>query len=204
MVKTMHCYLLTQLFDHRRVSRMIYGMLHRQQSTLDKLEKGEISGNNTINMAVISRPTPELSTAVIEAQLVKIESSSRQSTGMITKPTKLLPRRVRFGRWGFSAYLVALPKDDRTNYTVGLHISLMGKMYSVQLRMASPTFSPDPVWQVRNIVPVDSEMAMACRIGDFNRARQLLTSGLAHGSDVTDSGWPMLEVGIPFKLVWNK
>ncbi|RYP46066.1 hypothetical protein DL769_011416 [Monosporascus sp. CRB-8-3] len=184
--------------EQLRVSRMIYGMLHRQQSTLDRLERGEIMSKNTINMSVITRPTPQLSTAVIEAQLseLDLEPETKQSTKVITKPTKLLPRGARFDRWGFAAHLVALPQDRGTSYQAGLHISLLGKMYSVQLRISSPTFSLNPMLHVRNIVPTDSEMALVCKTGNFDRARQLLATGMAHGSDVTPSGWPMLDYAI--------
>jgi hypothetical protein len=37
-------------------------------------------------------------------------------------------------------------------------------------------------------------MTVACKTGDFDSARILLASGLAHVSDVTPGGWPMLDV----------
>jgi hypothetical protein len=175
---------------------MIYGILLQQQSTMDKIERGEILGKNVINMAVISQPSPQSTPAVIQAQLSEIKPMAKQSTHVITKPTKLLPRTARFDRWGFSAQLVTLPKDGGTSYRAAVHISLLGKMYSVQLQMSYPGFSFDRMLHVRNIVPTDSEMAVACRTGDFDRARKLLASGSAHGSDITASGWPMLDVSV--------
>ncbi|KAI3319325.1 ankyrin repeat-containing domain protein [Xylariaceae sp. AK1471] len=187
------------LMEQLRISRIIYGMLHRQQSLMDKLERGDIVGqNNTINMSVITRPTPQLSTAVIEAQLreLHLEPKANTRSKVITKPRKLLPRGARFDRWGFAGHLVALPQDKGTSYQAGVRISLLGKMYSVQLRMVNPGFSFAPILSVRNIVPTDSELALVCRTGNFDRARQLLTTGMAHGSDVTASGWPMLDYAI--------
>ncbi|KAI1323574.1 ankyrin repeat-containing domain protein [Xylariaceae sp. FL0255] len=186
--------------EQLRVSRMIYGMLYRQQSAIEKLGESQGLGNNTINMAIISRHTPDMSTAIIEAQVSEIDSKDRQATKVVTRPNKLLPRsrRASFERWGFSVYLVALPKDKGkgTDYTTGVHISLMGRMYSVRLRVSSPSFRMSPTWNVRNIVPIESEMAVACRTVNFNSAYRLLTTGMARGSDVTPSGWPMLDYAI--------
>ncbi|KAI1421583.1 ankyrin repeat-containing domain protein [Xylaria sp. FL1777] len=187
------------MMEQLRISRIIYGMLHRQQSLMDKLERGDVvAQNNTIHMSVITRPTPQLSTAVIEAQLreLHLEPKPNNRQKLITKPTKLLPRGARFERWGFAGHLVALPQEKGTSYQAGVRISLLGKMYSVQLRMATPGFSFVPMMSVRNIVPTDSELALVCRTGNFDRARELLTTGMARGSDVTASGWPMLDYAI--------
>jgi len=75
-----------------------------------------------------------------------------------------------------------------------VHVSLFDKMYSVQVRTATPDFSLDRMLHVRNIIPTDSAMTVACRTGNFDTARKLLEGGLAHGSDITPGGWPMLDV----------
>ncbi|KAK3935549.1 hypothetical protein QBC46DRAFT_422103 [Diplogelasinospora grovesii] len=184
--------------EQLRVSRMVYGILLQQQSTMDKIERGEILCKDVINMAVINQPSPQSTPTVVQAQLSEIKPTTNQSSRVLTKPTQLLPRTARFDRWGFSAQLVTLPKDkDKgTSYRAAVHISLLGKMYSVQLQMSSRGFSFDRMLHVRNIVPTDSEMVVACRTGDFDRARGLLARGLAHGSDITASGWPMLDYAI--------
>ena len=51
---------------------------------------------------------------------------------------------------------------------------------------------------VRNIVPTDSAMVVACLTGDFNGALELLTRGSAHGSDITPGGWPLLDVSVDY------
>lgn len=157
---------------------MIYGILIQQQTTMDKIERGEILGN-VINMAVVNQASPHSTPAVVQKPMAK-----------------LLPRTARLDRQGFSAQLVALPKDEGTTYGAAVHISLFGRMYSVQLQMTCPGFSFDRMLHVRNIVPNDSDMAVACRTGDFDRAYKLLASGLAHGSDITASRWPMLDVSV--------
>jgi hypothetical protein len=173
---------------------MIYGILILQQTTMDKIERGEIL-DNVINMAGVSQASPHSTPAVIQAQISEIKQMAKQLTQIITKSTKLLPQTVRLDRQGFSAQLVALPKDKRTTYRSVVHISLFGRMYSVQPQMVCPGFSFDRMLHVRNIVPNDSDMA-TCRTGDFNRARRLLASGLAHGSSITASRWPMLDVSM--------
>lgn len=193
---TINCFVLTMLSISRRVSRMIYGILLRQQLTMEKIERGEILSQNTINMAVLSQPSSHSAPAVVNAQLTEIQSLAKPMTQVITKPTKLVPRTARFDRWGFSAQLVRLPKDTGTSYRAAIHISLLGKMYSVQLQMSFPGFSFDRMLHVRNIVPNDSDMVVACKEGDFDSARKLLTSGLAHGSDITVLGWPLLDVSM--------
>ncbi|KAI8634383.1 ankyrin repeat-containing domain protein [Xylariaceae sp. FL1651] len=187
------------LMEQLRVSRMIYGMLHRQQSLMEKLERGDIvSQTNTINMSVITRPTAQLSTAIIEAQLRELHLESKPNIRQhgAVKTKKVLPRGTQFDRWGFSGRLVAVPRENGTSYQAGMRISLLGKMYSVQLRMTNPGFSFVPTLSVRNIVPTDSELASVCRAGNFDRARQLLTNSMAHGNDVTAAGWPMLDYAI--------
>lgn len=175
---------------------MIYGILRQQQSTLDRIQNSEISTDNILNMAVINQSSPQSLPSVVQAQLSKIKPMSKQSTQVISKPTKLLPWTVRFDRWGFSAHVLALPKDKGKSYQAALHISLLGKMYTVQLQIFCPDFSFDPMLHVRNIVPTDSAMTVACRTGDFDSARKLLSSGAAHGSDITLAGWPMLDVSV--------
>jgi hypothetical protein len=155
---------------------MIYGILIQQQTTMDKIER---------NMAVVSQASPHSTPAVVQAQISEIKPMA-----------KLFPRTGRLDRQGFSAQLVALPKDEGTTYRAAVHISLFGRMYSVQLQMTCPGFSFDRMLHVRNIVPNDSDIAVACRTGDFDRACKLLASGLAHGSDITASGWPMLDVRV--------
>jgi hypothetical protein len=184
---------LTDL-DPGRVSRMVYHILLQQQSTMDKIERGEILGNNVINMTTITQSNPQATPAVIEAKISEMKVVAKQTTQPITKPTKLLPRTTRFDTWGFSAQLVTLPRNKSMSHRAAVHISLLGRMFSLQLRMSFQRFSFDGMLHVRNVVPSDSEIAVACRTGDFDRARQLLASGLAHGSDITGSGSPMLEV----------
>ena len=170
---------------------MIYGALLQQQSTLH-----EISTNNIINMTVVNQGSPESLPPVIQDQLYKGRLTTKQSAQLTNKPANLLPWAIRFDRQGFSAQIAALPKDDGNSYQADLHITLFGKMYSINLQMACPSFSFNRKLHVRNVVPTDSAMIIACRTGDFNTARKLLASGAAHGSDVTLAGWPMLDVGV--------
>lgn len=185
------------LLAPRRVSRMIYGILLNQQPTMEKIESGEIMGRNIINMAMINQTSPQSMPIVLQAQLSEVNLvEGKQSAQLITKPTKLLPRTAGFELWGFSAQLVTLPKNKSRSYRAAVHISLLGRIYSVQLRISSPDLlsSFSCMLHVRNIVPTDSKMAVACRTGDFDSARKLLTSGSARGSDITASGWPILDV----------
>ena len=189
---------MTMLTDPRRVSHAIHEILRQQQSTFDRIQSGEIATNNILNMAFINQSSPHSLPSVVQAQPSQIKPMPKQSTQVISKPTKLLPWTVRFDRWGFSAQVVVLPKDKGKSYQAAVHISLLGKMYMVQLQMSCPDFSFDRMLHVRNIVPTDSAMTVACRTGDFDSARRLLASGAAHGSDITLAGWPMLDVSVNF------
>ncbi|GAB1318153.1 Transient receptor putative cation channel sub A member 1 [Madurella fahalii] len=176
---------------------MIYGILLQQQRTMSKIESGEILNNNVINMAVISQTTAQSTPAVLQAQLSEVtEPESKQSANTLTRPSKVLPRKVQFERWGFSAQLVALPRDQGASYHAAVRVSLLGKIYSVQMHMSWLGLSFDGMLHVHNIFPANSEIVFACRGGDFNRIRELLEGGWARGSDVTDSGWPMLDFAI--------
>lgn len=169
---------------------------------MDMIERGDLPGQK-ISMAVVSQTSPHSTPSVIEAQLSKINPTAEQPRRAITKPAELLPWTFRFDRWGFSTQLVSLPRGKGTSYRAAVHISLFGKIYSVRLFKRGPGFSFDRAWRVCNIVPADSDMAVACSMGDFDRARILLTGGLAHGSDMNAPGWPMLDVSVEKKKAPN-
>ena len=183
-------FVTTALTYSRRVSHMIYGALLQQQSKLDG-----ISTKNIINMAVVNHASSKSLSSAVEAQLIKGSPTTKQSAQLSIKPSNLLPWAIRLDRQGFSAQVAALPKKNGSSYQANLHISLLGKMYSIHLQLAYPSFSFNRMLHIRNIVPTDSAITVACRTGDFNTARKLLISGAAHGSDVTLAGWPMLHVG---------
>lgn len=173
---------------------MIYGMLLQQQRISHDVGGGGISTQNFVNMAVISQHSSEPSPPVTRPQLLGSKRGTNQSSQIISKPTKLLPWIVRLDQQGFSAQIFALPKDKGMSYQAAVRISLFGKLYSIILQMSCPSFSFSRMFQVRNMVPVDSAMTVACRAGDFDGAHKLLVSGAAHGSDITPAGWPMLDV----------
>ncbi|KAL8644477.1 MAG: hypothetical protein Q9226_007744 [Calogaya cf. arnoldii] len=179
--------------EQLRVSHMIHVMLLQQQNTLDQIGREGISTKNLISMATINQCLPQSTLSILEAQPPEIKQTTKQSAPVITKPTKSLPWILRFDRKGFSAQILAVPKDKGNRYQAAVHMSLLGKIYSVQLQMSYPEFSFDRMLHVRNIVPNDSAMTVACRTGDFNGARKLLSSGAAHGNDTTLAGWPMLD-----------
>ena len=171
---------------------MVYDIVLRQQSALDRIQSSQISTNNILKMAVINQSSPSPSSA----RLSKTKPIPKQSTQVISKPTKLSPWTVRFDRPGISAQIVGLPRDKGKSYQAAVQLSLFGKTYTIQLQISFPHFSFDRILHVRNIVPTNSAMTVACRTGDFNSARKLLSSGAAHGSDITLAGRPMLDVSV--------
>ena len=182
---------MTALIKPRRVSRLVYGILLQQQSTLLRIEGSVIPTNSILNMAVMNQSTPQL----LPAQLFK--------TKPISQPTKLLPWTVRFDKWGVSAQIVVLPRDKGKSYQAAVQLALFGKLYTIQLQMSVPDFSFDRILHVRNTVPTNSAMTVACRTGDFDSARKLLSSGAAHGSDITLAGRPMLDVSVILSIPNN-
>ena len=187
---------MTMLTDSRRVSHAIYDILRQQKSAFDRVQSGQMSTSTILNMSVINQSSHDSLPSVVQAQSSEVEPMSKQSTHVISKPTKLLPWTVRFDRWGLSAQVVVLPKNNGKSYQAGVRISLLGKMYTFQLQIFCPDFSFDRMLHVRNIVPTNSAITVACRTGDFDSARRLLASGAAHGSDITLAGWPMLDVSL--------
>ena len=184
------------LTEPRRVSHTIYELLREQQCTLNSIQSRGISTNNMLVMAAMNQSRAQLLPSLVHTQLSDITPLSKQSPLVIAKPTKLLPWTAKYDRWGFSAHMVALPKDKGNIYQAALHITILGKMYTIQLQMTCPDFSFDRMLHVCNIVPADSAMTAACKTGDFDSARTLLANGAAHGSDVTLGGWPMLDVSV--------
>ena len=191
-------WMLTKL---RRVSHMIYGTLQRQQSTLDSMQRKEISMDNIPRLPFVDQGNPQSARSLVQVHLSEIAPSPKQSTPIISKPTKLVPWTVRYDRWGFSVQIVALPKDKSTKYQAVVQISLLGKVYTVQLQMSCPDFSFDRMLHVCNIVPIDSALAVACKTGDFDSAYGILTGGVAHGYDITGEGLPMIDVRTLYLMV---
>jgi hypothetical protein len=181
--------------DSRRVSHLIYGMLLQQQSTLARMERSGTMISNVIDMTVINQNGAQLISPLAQTQVLELKPSGKQPAHLVSKRTKLVPWTTRFDRWGVSGQLIVLPKENATSYRATVHASLLGKTYSIQVRVAFPDLSFDRMLHVRNIVPNDCAMTLACKAGDFNHARKLLENGLARGSDVTPGGWPMLDVG---------
>lgn len=182
--------------EQLRVSNMIYGVLLQQQSTLDKLGRGEITAKSVINMAVVNQSSPQSLRSESDSQLAITKPTRKRSTQWMTRRAKLLPSILDFGRQGFSAQLVASAKDRNHSYQISVDVPLFGKMYSIELQMSYPAFTFDCMLHVRNIVPSDCAMAVACKTGDFDNARKILASGAAHGNDITEAGLPMLDLAI--------
>lgn len=181
--------------------------LYERLQTVETTLQGILLGQQVFQMAVIRQSDDKSTPTALQARLDEIEEwplkdasekppDPSRTAETITRPSKYLPSTGRFDRWGFSAHLVALPGPKNTTYRAAAHVSLLGKMYSVQLRLSTLDFpfAMDRKGHVRNVVPNDSAMALACRAGDFDKASTLLAANLAHGSDVTAAGWPMLDV----------
>lgn len=179
---------------HRRISQMIYQLLISQQSTMSKIEKGGIGSSNVINMAVVNQPGPSSPPTLIQAQLSEVAPKQQRSTQLARQPANAGSWASGTDQYGFSAQVATIAKDKGTSYRAGIRVALLGKVYSVKLHVSLQNFSFYPIFNARNVVPINSEMAQACKTGDFSRVRGLLRSGKARGSDVTTGGWPMLDV----------
>lgn len=208
---SMSRFVMTALIDPRRVSHMIHRMLLQQQTALEKFgSPPDISTQSIINMTISNHSSPPSLLPIVQAQLSDIKPSRKQSTQVLSKPTKLLPWTVQVDLPGFVAQVAALPKGKGKTYQAAIHLSLLGKMFLLELNISCPSFSFDRMLHVRNIVPADSPMTLACKTGDFDCARRLLASGAAQGSDITLAGWPMLDVGAfslcmkcPMLMTWS-
>ncbi|KAJ5175412.1 ankyrin [Penicillium canariense] len=173
--------------------------LQSTESTLQGIVSMEqlATSEKAIKMAIVNQPSPHSQHALIQVQLSEVQTMPRPSSQVIrNNPAKTGPRTASFERWGISTRIFTTSKEKGTSYQAGVHVSLFGKMYSVQVQMSLPEFSLYPTMNVRNTVSANSRMAIACKSGDFDRARQLLASGAARGNDVTPSGWPMLDYAI--------
>jgi hypothetical protein len=145
-------------------------------------------------MSVVNHAAPNAPPALIRAQLTEVQrdvSEPSRSTNMSTRPFRKSQGVPKANR---SSALVAASKEKGAGWHAGLQLSLFGKLYSIKLNMSLQGFNLYPTFQARNIVPLNSDMAKACKAGDFAMVRSLLTNGLARGSDVTPRGWPMLDV----------
>ena len=54
---------------------------------------------------------------------------------------------------------------------------------------------PRVTFPVQNVVPEDSAIVRACRIGDLSTVQQLLSQGKAHPNDTTSENLTILRVG---------
>lgn len=173
---------------------MMYGLLVQQQSALNRLEKSRATNSNVLGVAVINQSSPSFNPTFAQTQILGPSALRKQSNQLTKKSTKLLPWTARFNQWGVSGQLTMLPKDESTSYRATVHVSVLSKTYSLQMKVILPEFTFDRMLHVRNIVPKDCAMVIACKTGDFDQARRLLERGEAQGSDITSGGWPMLDV----------
>ena len=187
---------MTVLTEPRRVSHTIYELLQQQQATLNGIQSNGTWTKEVLTMSVMNQSSVQPFPSVIQTQLSKTFPISEQSPQIMPNPTKLLPWIVKCDLWGSSAQVIALPKGKGKSYQADVHISMLGKLYTIQLQLSCPDLSFDRMLHVCNIVPSNSAMTAACKSGDFNSARKLLASGAAQGSDVTSAGWPMLDVSV--------
>lgn len=141
------------LFSSSRLNRVIYGMLLQQQTTMDKIETGELLGQQNFQMAVINQSDDKSPPTVLQARLDELEEwpskdapkkppDPPKTAETISRCSKYLPSIARFDRWGFSAHLVAFPGPKNRTYRAAIDMSPLGKMYSVQLLLrlsASPS-----------------------------------------------------------------
>lgn len=169
-------------------------MLLQQQSTLDRIESGGLlASNNIVNATLVSQTVHQPLSLLSRPLASKPElAASKKSVTKFQK--KQQPWTYLFDQRGISAQLVLLPYEKGTVYRAALHISLFDKMFSTHLQFSQSVFSFDRMLHVRNIVPSNAPMTIACQLGDFNTVRSLLQDGVASGSDVTPEGLPMLEV----------
>lgn len=112
----------------------------------------------------------------------------------VAKLFKRRPRVVRLNGWGLSADLAMQEKQEGASSELTLRLGLFSKVYTAQIRVNWPGSSFDRMLHTQNMIPSDSPMVRACKAGDFRSVQRLLSSGAAHGNDVTDTGWPMLDV----------
>jgi hypothetical protein len=178
---------------HRRLSQNLYRLLQNQQRIPDRTDLCEYLSRDIIKMASMDLWRSG-ATSESYQRSTNSKQPARSGAGSDAASIKLGPWTAGSEQYGCSAQLVAISKGKQTSYRAGIAISLLGKLFSMSLQVSSEGFSLCPTFRARNITPFDSDIVKACRAGDFSHVRDLLTSGLACGSDVDPNGWPVLEV----------
>jgi hypothetical protein len=69
-------------------------------------------------------------------------------------------------------------------------------MWRMKILPTGPCW-PHVTFPVQNIVPEDSAVVRACRIGDLSTVQQLLSQGKAHPNDTTSENLTILRVRHP-------
>ncbi|KAH7304238.1 ankyrin repeat-containing domain protein [Stachybotrys elegans] len=187
--------------EQLRVSRMIYNLLQQQRPSFDDLNDHGSMGGKVVELPPKSQLRSHPGVTEIESKLASVtvtedDMTTEFTTQVITMPNKYHPWSAKLEGMGITARFISLPKQEGTEYRLAAHMSLLGKIYSIRLQASLQNLSFDRLFHVHNVIPTDSEMALACKAGDFNSVRQLLMSGMGHGSDVTASGLPVLDYAI--------
>lgn len=100
------------LFFPRRLSRVTYGMLLQQQTTMDKIETGELFGQQVFQTAVISQSDDKSAPTVFPGRTDEIEEwpskgawakppDPSKTAETMTRPSKHLPSTVASTGKGF-------------------------------------------------------------------------------------------------------
>jgi hypothetical protein len=169
---------------------MMWAILIQQRTTLDKLGRHQADAHQEIKSLMFRQESPRSTTGTVHVHLDEMQIT--KSTKL--KSTKARPKARRLDCWGFSTELVLLPKEQGTTSKLSIRLGLFSKTYTARVQVCWPELSFDSVMHVQNIVPSDSAMVRACRAGDFRSVQRLLAGGAAHCNDVTEAGWPMLDV----------
>lgn len=167
-----------------RMGRQVWTCLLQQSKILARIEAQQVD----LQQAQIDTRKQYLSTS-LEMSCDPGSSSSQDNENVIRNPSA----RAFRGHWTNKAgaqLTLSVTRENRGNvYQLHLQFKLPGlsKMFNICLSVGFASFVSSTHLNYSNVVPDDSAIAVACRIGDVDTARELFRQRRAHPTDVVMS-----------------
>ena len=168
----------------------MWSVLIQQSTVLARIESQQTVQHEQFNAFVIDSKHPQTLHGAVQVDINPVKPAAER------KVVQLFPKVTCLDRPGLSAQLVLTRKRDGSSFGMSLRLAAFSKVYSADFRFSWPLMTFTRAMHTQNIISSESAIVFACRTGDFDGARRLLTDGQAHPNDITESKTPLLDVSI--------
>lgn len=167
---------------------MMLSLLLQQRSTLNALENNQAETCHELRSLVCRLDSPRSISRTVFVRLAEDHTDENLANSHLDL-------------WRSLAELAFILPERKNPSRLSIRLSLFSKRYTAHFRLKSPMLPSDTMLHHQNTVPSDSIMVQACLAGNIGQVQRLLARGEAGCNDITEKGWPMLDVSLSDKYV---